>query len=85
MHHYFSPDGNWGGADGLLIVDTSSWTEEMFEVMSEELDRLKVSLARHFSEGKHEFETSENEFTGENEDICIECELSKENLGIKDE
>lgn len=82
MHHYFSPDGNWGGADGLLIVDTSRWTAEMFNAMDSELDRLKTTLARHFSEGIHGFEIITNEFTGKQDTFCPECELSIENLGM---
>ena len=29
--HYFSVDGSYGDAEGLVVVDTTYWTEEDFE------------------------------------------------------
>jgi len=29
--HYFSPDGNFGDAEGLVIVQTTAWTNEDWE------------------------------------------------------
>jgi hypothetical protein len=29
--HYFSPDGNFGDAEGLVIVQTTAWTDEDWE------------------------------------------------------
>lgn len=31
--HYFAADGNYGSAEGLVVVDTSDWTEEEWEVI----------------------------------------------------
>jgi hypothetical protein len=44
--HYFAADGNFGGADGLLTVDTENWTEEDWYEITEEAtdsDRLEVA------------------------------------------
>jgi len=44
--YYFAEDGSYGEAEGLVIVDTTLWTEEMWEVVSTtcESDRLEVLL-----------------------------------------
>jgi hypothetical protein len=30
---YFAEDGNYGDASGLVIVDTSDWTEEQWQMI----------------------------------------------------
>jgi hypothetical protein len=72
---YFSLDGNWGSAEGLLILTTKRWTDKMFEAVSEESDSDRADLARHFSEGEHSFDSS-------NGGLCDDCGLEACELGM---
>lgn len=38
---YFATDGNYGDASGLVIVDTSKWTEEHWQVIEETSDSFR--------------------------------------------
>lgn len=67
--HYFAMDGNYGSSDGLLIVDTTNWTEAMWERMSEATDSDRLLLAPHFESGTHEWDSN----TG----LCFDCVLGK--------
>jgi len=31
--HYFATDGNYGSADGLVIVDTSDWDDDDWAIV----------------------------------------------------
>jgi hypothetical protein len=44
---YFALDGNYGDADGIVIVDTSTWSEEDWQAIDEagDSDRASVALA----------------------------------------
>ena len=42
---YFAVDGNYGNADGIVIVDTASWTEDDWQVIDEAGDRDRASVA----------------------------------------
>lgn len=53
--HYFSPDGNYGDSEGLLIVDTSKWSHSMWVAIEEQVDDDRVALANHFDNGLHDF------------------------------
>lgn len=33
--HYFSPDGNFGDADGIVIVQTIAWTSQDWEELED--------------------------------------------------
>ena len=47
--HYFAEDGNYGSADGLVIVDTSDWTEDEWEIIDGALDCDRPIIARSLS------------------------------------
>ena len=74
---YFSPDGNWGSAEGLLILPTRRWTDKMFDSVSEATDSDRADLARHFSEGEHQFDSG-------NGGLCDECGLEACELGMEE-
>lgn len=44
--HYFASDGNYGGADKVVIVETSHWTGDDWLELEEayDLDRINVAL-----------------------------------------
>ena len=44
--HYFAQDGNYGSAEGLVLVDTDQWTEQDFELIDESLDSERAEVAR---------------------------------------
>jgi hypothetical protein len=45
MAHYFAIDGNYGDADGIVIVDTSGWTEDDWTAIEEVGDAERANLA----------------------------------------
>lgn len=52
--HYFAADGNYGDADGLMIVDTSAWTEEDWEEIEAlgdlgRIDAVRENIEKHDS------------------------------------
>ena len=42
---YFAKDGNYGDASGLVIVDTSKWTEEQWQMIEETSDGFRATRA----------------------------------------
>lgn len=47
--HYFSIDGNYGSADGLIVVDTSAWTVDEWEIIDETPDSERASVAKQLA------------------------------------
>lgn len=45
MANYFATDGNYGSADGIVIVDTSDWSEEDWTAIDEVGDADRANLA----------------------------------------
>lgn len=45
--HYFASDGNYGGADKVVILKTSHWTGDDWLELEEayDLDRITVALS----------------------------------------
>lgn len=43
--YYFASDGSYGYADGLVIVDTSMWTEEQWQMIHETSDSFRAIRA----------------------------------------
>ena len=43
--HYFAADGSFGSADELVIVDTSTWTEEDWTEIEESLEFQRPYVA----------------------------------------
>jgi hypothetical protein len=50
IKHYFAIDGNYGDADGIVLVDTSLFTDEDWTNISEELDYARTDLAKNIYE-----------------------------------
>lgn len=51
---YFAIDGNYGNADGIVIVDTSDWSEDDWSAveMAGDADRASVAYALAKSDEK---------------------------------
>lgn len=47
--HYFAADGNYGSAEGLVIVDTSDWTEEEWDAIDAARDSERPAIASQLS------------------------------------
>jgi hypothetical protein len=44
--HYFSPDGNYGSADDLVVIDTTNWEESDWERVENCTDSDRSVIAR---------------------------------------
>lgn len=42
---YFASDGNYGGADGMVVIDTKQWTERDWGFIEESSDEYRPHLA----------------------------------------
>jgi hypothetical protein len=42
---FFSPDGSYGPANGLIVCETSDWTKEEWEEIEEVSDNERAELA----------------------------------------
>jgi hypothetical protein len=45
MATYFASDGSYGDATGLVVVDTSKWTEEQWQMIEETSDGFRAVRA----------------------------------------
>lgn len=45
MASYFGKDGNYGDAENIVIVDTSDWTEDDWQMIDEAGDTDRASVA----------------------------------------
>jgi hypothetical protein len=78
---YFTADGNYGG-DEIVILDTTTWTELMWDSISESTDTDRLLLAQHFDTKAHDFTQSERSWFGIEAGLfCSICELSADELG----
>ena len=48
--HYFAKDGNYGDALGLVVVDTSEWTEQDWVLIDEAIDDERPEIAEQINE-----------------------------------
>lgn len=48
--HYFAKDGNYGDALGLVVVDTSEWTEQDWVLIDEAMDDERPEIAEQINE-----------------------------------
>ena len=48
--HYFAKDGNYGDALGLVVVDTSEWTEQDCVLIDESMDDERPEIAEQITE-----------------------------------
>jgi len=50
---FFARDESYGDAEGIIILDTSDWTQEHYDYMSDALsDRERYRVARGIAEGR---------------------------------
>lgn len=49
--HYFATDGNYGDASGIVVVNTSKWTNQDWELVDETMDYERPQIAKQISEG----------------------------------
>ncbi len=47
--HYFAKDGNYGDSFGLVVVDTSDWTEEHWVLIDEAMDDERPEIAERIN------------------------------------
>lgn len=47
--HYFAKDGSYGDALGLVVVDTSEWTEQDWILIDEAMDDERPEIAEQIS------------------------------------
>ena len=47
--HYFATDGNYGDVDGLVIIETTRWTELDWEDLEGSSDELRPATAETIS------------------------------------
>lgn len=43
--HYFATDGSYGDAEGLVVVDTSDWTDDEWDLIADAPESLRASVA----------------------------------------
>jgi len=48
--YYFAQDGNWGSAEEILLVDTTNWTEEDWQLIDDATDSERGQIAQRLSE-----------------------------------
>lgn len=53
--HYFSPDGNYGPAGGLEIIDTSDFTDDDWDEIEESFDEDRPETARKIRRDKDKY------------------------------
>jgi hypothetical protein len=46
---FFSIDGSYGSGTDILVVDTSSWTEEDWNAVDEASDSERLEVARNLT------------------------------------
>lgn len=44
--HYFAADGNYGSAEGLVVVDTSDWTDDEWAAIDFARDNERAEIAK---------------------------------------
>lgn len=49
MNTYFAADGNCGSADGLVVIDTSDWTENEWNIILDAPNEERVRIAQEIS------------------------------------
>jgi len=47
---YFSPDGNYGSAEGYVVMETTHWTEIDWDIIEEASDEHRPAVARIITE-----------------------------------
>jgi len=47
---YFSPDGNYGSAEGYVVMETTHWTEIDWDIIEQAQDHHRPAVARIITE-----------------------------------
>lgn len=71
---YFSPDGNYGSADGYVVMETTRWTEIDWDIIEEASDEHRPIVARLITES---YEPDANEEALRKAFIAYGIDLSK--------
>lgn len=50
MDYYFAQDGNYGDATNIVLVDTTNWTEDDWQLVEDTHDSERADLALKISE-----------------------------------
>lgn len=58
MTTYFASDGNFGDAEGMVMVDTTDWTEEEWEIIENARESDRAEIASQLSTPKNENQLS---------------------------
>jgi hypothetical protein len=69
---YFAVDGSFGVAEGLVVVDTTEWTPDMWECIEDEWEHNRPVLAKHFASEYHLYQ----------DEMCNSCGLKPYQLGV---
>jgi hypothetical protein len=48
--HYFASDGNYGSADGYVVMETTYWSEIDWEIIESATDEYRPIVARLITE-----------------------------------
>lgn len=48
--HYFSPDGNYGDAEGMYVLETTYWREVDWQILEAASDENRANVARLITE-----------------------------------
>lgn len=51
MQTYFGTDGSYGDGDGIIVLDTIYWTDQMWDMIDSCSDYDRVYIAELFGEG----------------------------------
>lgn len=49
--HYFTRDGSYGDGEDLVVVDTNTWTDEMWELIENASDSMRIVIAHRLKHG----------------------------------
>ena len=77
---YFAPDGNWGGADGLVTVEADGLDEHFIEYVDNVGEYRRAEWAEWFAKNNHAYKNdgyNACEFC-ENFDLGTLAEITKE-------
>lgn len=53
MYMYFATDGNYGDATDIVIVDTTEWTEDDFQLIEDASDSERAEIATRLDEKRN--------------------------------
>jgi hypothetical protein len=47
--HYFTLDGEYGSAQGLILIDTSNWTKAQWDALEDSHPADRLTIAKKFA------------------------------------